>query len=199
MFGDVRRSILFLRFWSPMPRRAFTLIELLVVVAIIGLLSTIAVVSLSSARSKARDAKRMADIHQISNAMQLYRQEYNAYPNPGALGCTGGSGQWFCLGHGDAGTCWIGGAYHGCTALDNALAPYLAKLPDDPNQANAGFDGDAYLYNYASSLGSSQAPLVHWGMEKGPTSSNICIGGSSGTWGSGIFHDSQYWCAVSLP
>ena len=38
--------------------RGFTLIELLVVISIIGILSSFAVVSLNSARAKARDALR---------------------------------------------------------------------------------------------------------------------------------------------
>ena len=52
-------------------QKGFTLIELLVVIAIIGLLSTMEVVSLNSARGKARDAKRVSDVKQISNLIEM--------------------------------------------------------------------------------------------------------------------------------
>ena len=52
-------------------KKGFTLIELLVVIAIIGLLSTLAVVSLNGARAKARDAKRVSDIKQISTLIEM--------------------------------------------------------------------------------------------------------------------------------
>lgn len=59
----------------------FTLIELLIVIAIIGILSTIATVSLSQARERARDAKRVADIQQIRNALLLYSNARATYPD----------------------------------------------------------------------------------------------------------------------
>jgi len=58
----------------------FTLIELLVVVAIIGILSSIVMVSLNSATMKARDAKRISDINQLKMALQIYENAYSAYP-----------------------------------------------------------------------------------------------------------------------
>ncbi|MFA5318506.1 MAG: type II secretion system protein [Patescibacteria group bacterium] len=51
--------------------QGFTLIELLVVIAIIGLLSTMATISLNGARIKARDARRLADVRQLSMAVEL--------------------------------------------------------------------------------------------------------------------------------
>ena len=58
----------------------FTLLELLVVLAIIGLIASIIVIALSTARSKSRDAKRAGDVRQIMNAMEQYRIANNYYP-----------------------------------------------------------------------------------------------------------------------
>ena len=58
----------------------FTLIELLVVLAIIGLLSTLALISLNSARQKSRDVKRVSDVRQIQTALDLYYSDNNSYP-----------------------------------------------------------------------------------------------------------------------
>ena len=58
----------------------FTLIELLVVIAIIGLLASVVLLALNSARAKSRDAKRLADVRQIASAMELFFNDYNSYP-----------------------------------------------------------------------------------------------------------------------
>src|SRR3989339_478692 len=64
----------------------FTLIELLIVIAIIGILSTTTVVSLNQAKAKARDARRLADITQIKQALDIYYYSEGAYPNAGPSG-----------------------------------------------------------------------------------------------------------------
>jgi prepilin-type N-terminal cleavage/methylation domain-containing protein len=53
-------------------QKAFTLVELLVVITIIGTLSGIVLVSLSGARSRARDAIRQSDIRQLVSAQGIY-------------------------------------------------------------------------------------------------------------------------------
>ncbi|MEJ0053674.1 MAG: prepilin-type N-terminal cleavage/methylation domain-containing protein [bacterium] len=69
-----------------MRTRGFTLIELLVVIAIIGILSSVVVVSLNAARAKARDAKRISDIHQIQKAVEIYNATVGLPPAPAAYG-----------------------------------------------------------------------------------------------------------------
>jgi prepilin-type N-terminal cleavage/methylation domain-containing protein len=61
-------------------RKGFTLIEMLVVVAIIGLLSSVVVVGVGTARKQARDARRISDIRQIQNLLENYYGTNNKYP-----------------------------------------------------------------------------------------------------------------------
>ena len=49
----------------------FTLIELLVVIAIIGILSSVVLASLNTARQKGRDARRLQDLKSIVTAVAL--------------------------------------------------------------------------------------------------------------------------------
>ena len=58
----------------------FTLIELLVVIAIIGILATLLILQLNTARSKGRDAKRITDINQLQTAIEQYFDDNGSYP-----------------------------------------------------------------------------------------------------------------------
>lgn len=61
-------------------RRGFTLIELLVVIAIIGILAGTLIYSYSGVRGRARDAKRISELDQVKQALQLYSQDNTTYP-----------------------------------------------------------------------------------------------------------------------
>src|SRR3989338_9785403 len=92
----------------------FTLVELLVVIAIIGILSSVVLASLNSARLKSIDAKRLSDIRQIANAILLYSEDHNYnYPTPED-------------------------SINGWGVMQTQLAPYLAKIPVDPVGGTSG-------------------------------------------------------------
>lgn len=71
----------------------FTLIELLVVIAIIGLLATIAMVSMNRPRLSARENRRLADIKQLQTALEMFYDANGIYPRydgSGTISCTDG-------------------------------------------------------------------------------------------------------------
>ena len=122
-------------------KKGFTLIELLVVIAIIGLLATLAIVGLNSARVKARDVKRKADLRQIRNALEMYAQENGIYPPAGA--CAYGTN---CYVYSTAGNSWI-----------PALVPYLPKQPVDPvNNLGGPWTDGHYSYSYGNVTANGQ-------------------------------------------
>ncbi|MEA2113264.1 MAG: type II secretion system protein [Patescibacteria group bacterium] len=61
--------------------KGFTLIELLVVIAIIGVLSTIVLISLNTARQKARDVRRLSDMRQVALGLEMYYDDNGGYPS----------------------------------------------------------------------------------------------------------------------
>ena len=128
----------------------FTLIELLVVIAIIGILSSVVLASLNSARGKARDATRKSDIHQLLVAFTAYAADKGSFPvyGPICLGLTTGAPCWtgFALNGGGTGT------FVGDATLNTLLAPFLPTIPKDPLPTRSV--GDAYIYysGYATDL-----------------------------------------------
>lgn len=120
-------------------QRGFTLIELLVVIAIISLLATIVLVSLNSARQKARDARRVTDLNQIVTALQFYLDEYGQYPGNTDNDCSG----------------WDNGRVGGPDSADSFILPlqtagFISRTPGDPT-ATGNCNG--YLYHFYSCSG----------------------------------------------
>ncbi len=113
-------------FVGPSKNKGFTLIELLVVIAIIGLLASIVLVSLNSAREKARDTKRLADMRQIITAMEMYRDTYGYLPGRG----------------GSCNTCNGRHLGEGVFCVDTELEEFM-HIPADPLSGKSG-----YFYAY---------------------------------------------------
>ena len=61
-------------------RSAFTLVELLIVVAIIGILSAIAVPNFMSAQTRAKVSSTMQDLRALGTALKTYHIDSNAFP-----------------------------------------------------------------------------------------------------------------------
>ncbi len=136
--------------------RGFTLIELLVVIAIIGILSSVVLASLNTARAKARDATRKSDMRQIQTALEVYFNDNRAYPIVSTWSGYQTTG------------CGISGSLSGPGGYIPNLAPtYIPTLPVDPSRQFGGCSG--YLYY---SDGVSYKLLNHaTGPESFPTAS----------------------------
>ncbi len=143
---------------------AFTLIELLVVVAIVGVLASLILPSLSRASQRARDTKCLGHLRQLGIASQLYWDDHDgetfryrgAPTNHGVV-------YWFG---------WLGSGAEGDRVFDptiGALWPYLATrdigvcpalrtsaLDFKPKAAGGAF---GYGYNLALSPPDGQPPI----------------------------------------
>jgi prepilin-type N-terminal cleavage/methylation domain-containing protein len=113
--------------------KGFTLIELLVVIAIIGMLSSIVLSSLATARQRARVTKSLVDLGTINNALIAYFAQNGVYPATG--------GNWVSYSNPGAGCGLV-------VPIGNfipALVPnYLPTMPKDP--LNAPTCGSQYVY-----------------------------------------------------
>lgn len=88
--------------------RGLTLIELLMVIAIISSLAYMALVSMSIAREKARDTKRIADIREVKIALEMYFDEFQTFPPS------------------------LAAPYDLPAILSDPAKPYLPTIPNDP-------------------------------------------------------------------
>lgn len=148
-------------------RKGFTLIELLVVIAIIGILSSVVLASLNSARSKSRDARRVSDLKQLQLALELYYDANKAYP---------------------AG---IAGAQTNHSDSPLVAGGYIATIPTDPSTnamytyAGVGASGSTCTsYHLGATLENSTNQALN-GDADASASGTVCTGQTSGSPGGG--------------
>ena len=124
-----------------MKESGFTLIELLVVISIIGVLASVVLASLSDARIKARDTKRIQDLQTLRTAIELYYDKHGHYPDfdndPNTItrGLTYSD-------ENSGGNAW--------TFLNPLVTEgFIGALPVDPiNEGSSPWSHDGYTYSY---------------------------------------------------
>lgn len=142
--------------------RGFTLIELLVVIAIIGILSSVVLSSLNTARSKSYDAGRVTKMREVQKALELYASDNDGkYPIRSGSNWNGTCSAWTVLPQ--------NGAIPGLVT-----AGYMSELPLDP-EVNTTTNTCCYLY-HSSSNGSEYKYLLY----NCPTS-KACYGSNRST------------------
>lgn len=151
-------------------KKGFTLIELLVVVSIVGLLSSVVLSSLRTARMKARDTKRIAQINSLNTALQLsYDDNNGVYLECDAPSNTGGCDLLNFFGPGTMADSSLDGNFM------TLLQPkYMSSSPIDPvNSLSQGyfyvfssgtFQGNNWDYIIAAHIENPNDPALSGGL-----------------------------------
>ncbi len=145
--------------------KGFTLIELLVVISIIGVLSSVVLASLNTARAKGRDATRKQQMIQLRNSLEIYFAANGSYPSTGGAYFTSHvSGQPFGTSHN--GGAWIPGL---------VASGAIGALPADPNPTASPLavcTPDAWSRSYIYRSDGRNYKLIAHCSPEGPISSS---------------------------
>lgn len=111
-------------------RQGFTLIEILIVVAIIAILASVVLVGLGPTQQSGRDARRLSDLHEIQNGLELYYNKCGYYPGSLSSGACATGLPSAAAYPASAGSSVYGGVATALTASGAGLG--LSTLPNDP-------------------------------------------------------------------
>ena len=107
--------------------KGFTLIEILIVVAIIAILASVVLIGLGPTQQAGRDARRISDLRQIQNGLELYFNKCGYYPGDAVAGS--------CAGHAHVATTGYNGGATTAKAALTGSAIGINSVPDDPNSS----------------------------------------------------------------
>jgi prepilin-type N-terminal cleavage/methylation domain-containing protein len=159
--------------------RGFTLIELLVVISIIGLLSSVVLAALNTARNKAYDAHRFSDLNQIDIALQNYYADNGSYPST--------SGHYYSYCGGTPFNLNNPASQGAAPVIPNSFTPtYIATIPVGPKQvyssALPAVDCYAYISNGSDFKFVDFNPETAGGKTPNPSSAFDDPGDSNNAW-----------------
>jgi len=105
-------------------KKGFTLVEILVVIAIIGLLATIVMISLSGVGERGNNARRIEDVRSLHTALISYYYNGTPYHFPNAS----------------------------ANMLDSSElgSSYITEIPEDPDPLDSGYFYEAFQRDGAS-------------------------------------------------
>lgn len=118
-----------IKFWEVNPKTyltGFTLIEMLIVIVVVGVLITGSVISLTSSRVAARDARRLSDVKALQESLGLYKNAEGSYPQTIVPGSP------------------LVGPTSGLT--------FLKSVPSDPAPPDGSCDSLGYQYSVSNNI-----------------------------------------------
>jgi prepilin-type N-terminal cleavage/methylation domain-containing protein len=137
-------------YWSQ-KKKGFTLIELLVVITIIGLLASVVLASLSTARASARDAARVSTVKELQKALELYRNANGRNYPCFTLNCAITGSQGSSLSVNGTGA----GVFPNNTNFDAAIAPYLTVPLESVNFVTNALTHGSIVYRVGDTTGTT--------------------------------------------
>jgi len=148
-------------------RQGFTLIEILIVVAIIAILASVVLVGLGPTQRAGRDARRISDLRNVQNGLELFYNRCGYYP--GTLNCGAATPQLGAAINSNASWLFMTAALQGTTSIG------VSQVPDDPNTANHYQYGSGGTGNNTYMLGAQLEDLNNSALAQSPNVTTLGV------------------------